>query len=249
MKSDIAIIHILTPEAISKTIALKFLTEQERDRACRFHFYQDAIRWASFRAQMRVILGEQLGLDPWEVPLKETIYGKPLVDSPSLSLHFNLSHCADLGLLALTIGGQVGVDIEPLDRAHDLSECENTFCHPNEIAALPDSKTAREIRLLEIWTIKEAALKALGTGLSHPPESVQVSIGESVGSVASDLPLPCVENLKTYVLSHPLLDKYRAVLATTNSLRDIEFHSNIQRIILRANAMQNDQQVDETSIF
>lgn len=223
MKLDLAVIHVLSPDAISPKAALHCLTEKERDRSGRFHFPDDAIRWVSFRAQMRRILGENLGLPPRDVPLKESDHGKPLLAEPYESLHFNLSHCTDLGLLALSTDGPVGVDIESWDRADDLLECESTFCHPAEITALPVSKAERGKRLLEIWTAKEAVLKALGTGLSHPPESVRVFLDPSPGVAISDLPLPGLENLRSHVMIHPLLARHRAVLAADSRVSAVRF--------------------------
>ena len=185
------IIHVIRPADRSAEEAGALLTAEERERAARFRFEKDATHWMACRAAMRQILGDTMGLRPLEVPLITAAYGKPMLPAPHDTLHFNLSHCADLALLALTEVGPVGIDLEQKARAPELLECETSFCHPMEITALPKDSAARAAALLDIWTAKEAALKALGTGLSHPPESVRILNDAAV----SDVYLEGVESL------------------------------------------------------
>ncbi|MES2660598.1 MAG: 4'-phosphopantetheinyl transferase superfamily protein [Verrucomicrobiota bacterium] len=223
MKSGQVVVHLLVPDAVSPESALAGITHEELIRARQFRFAKDADRWVSFRSQLRVILGQALNLPPLEVPLALSDQGKPLLSPPHDLVHFNLSHCAELGLVAISSDGPTGVDLESLDRRHDLLGCESTFCHPEEIARLPQGETERAIRLLEIWTSKEAVLKALGTGLIHPPETVRVDLADPVGQAVSDSPLEGIENQQIHVLVHPRLVNYRAVVSAVRSVGSIEF--------------------------
>ncbi|MEO5913266.1 MAG: 4'-phosphopantetheinyl transferase superfamily protein [Luteolibacter sp.] len=222
MKSGHVVIHLLRPDAISPEFARERITPEERVRADRFHFAEDASRWTSFRAQLRVILGKALSLSPLDVPLILSEQGKPLLAPPYDEIHFNLSHCADLAVVALSPDGPVGVDLESLDRAQDLPGCEASFCHPEEIAMLPQGDEERMMRLLEIWTAKEAVLKALGTGLTHPPEVVRVDLTSPVGLASSDSPLAGIQNQRILVLKHSRLIDYRAVVSVLCSIEFIE---------------------------
>ena len=114
------------------------------------------------------------GFTPHLVPLILSPFGKPLLAPPFDSFHFNLSHSQGLALIAVSPSGAVGIDTEPLNRAPSLIGCESTFCHPEEIAALPTRKVARGEDLLRIWTAKEAYVKALGTGLSTRLETIRI---------------------------------------------------------------------------
>jgi len=190
------IIHVIRPADLSAQEAKAFLTADERERAARFRFEKDAAHWMACRAALRRILGDAIGLPPLEVPLIPATYGKPMLAAPHDGLHFNLSHCADLALLAITETGPVGIDLEQKARAPELLECETSFCHPMEIAALPKDFTAKAAALLDIWTAKEAVLKALGTGLSHPPESVRILKDTAI----SDTHLEGVKNLTIHRL-------------------------------------------------
>ncbi|MGE4552866.1 MAG: 4'-phosphopantetheinyl transferase superfamily protein [Desulfovibrionaceae bacterium] len=79
---------------------------------------------------------------------------------------FNISHCAGLVLCALGLGVRVGVDAEPRGAA-DPRELRAAFT-PGEweaIRAAPDPDQA----LLDVWTAKEALLKADGRGFMADP--------------------------------------------------------------------------------
>lgn len=222
MNPGIAIVYLIFPEALSPEMALAGITTGENERATRFRFAEDANRWACYRAQLRILLGQTLQIPPLEVPLELTAQGKPRLSTPHHQLHFNLSHCADLGLLIVCRNGPVGVDLESLDRAKDLANCESTFCHPAEIARLPEPGAGRNSQLLEIWTAKEALLKALGTGLMHPPESVQVTMKGERGLAKSEVPVVGIENQRIHVLEDPRLLRYRAVVSAPCEVEKIE---------------------------
>jgi len=207
------IIHPVFPVRIAPDLVEACLTDDEKSRAARFHFPKDAIHWAACRAALRAILGREIGMDPRAVPLVFSEFGKPLLAPPFDGLHFNLSHCPDLALVALSLDGPVGIDLESLERASDLLECESTFCHPEEIRGLPTETNARAVQLLRIWTAKEAVLKALGTGLSHPPELVRIVFGPMEATAVSDQGLVGIENQLIQGLENPDFEGYRVAIS------------------------------------
>ena len=193
------------------------LDAHERTQAARFHFEKDARHWSVCRSALRRILGEALGLDPLAVPLVFGPYGKPLLAPPYHGLHFNLSHCHDLAVLALGQDGPLGIDLEAADRAPSLLGCETAFCHPEEIARLPDSPSPRAAALLAVWTAKEAALKALGTGMSLAPQSVAVDPdGKRITGH------PGLEALRLHRLEHPTLVRHVGCIALPAATAAIE---------------------------
>lgn len=181
------------------------LTAEEAALAARFRFEKDAVHWRACRAALRQILGRALGIPAAEVALLTAEFGKPFLAEPHAGLHFNLSHCEDLAIVALCCDGPVGVDIEPAGRAPSLLECVEVFCHPDEIAALPVEEARRAAALLEIWTGKEALLKALGTGLSLAPQTVALSRATQEDAR--------FQPFSVRVLEHPLLTRHVARLA------------------------------------
>lgn len=98
--------------------------------------------------------------------------GKPL---PVRGIHFNLSHSERMVAIALTRTGPLGVDIETAARFARHATFADRICHPDEKAwvhAATDPQTAL-LRRLEVWTRKEAFLKATGAGMGF--DAVRVS--------------------------------------------------------------------------
>jgi 4'-phosphopantetheinyl transferase len=218
------IVHLIVPGAISQEMAIPCLTPDEMERACRFRFAKDAMHWRSCRAQLRMILARETGLAPNEAPLVLSEFGKPLLAPPCSGLHFNLTHSHELALIALSLDGPVGIDLEKKCRGTELLGCESTFCHPLEITNLPGDPQFRAIQLLRIWTHKEALLKALGKGLSHPPEQVRIRFDSLVDQAISAIPLPGIEDQRLQTLSHPMLADYQAVVSMPSAAKSLKIN-------------------------
>jgi len=169
-----ACIHLLRPLGDDFESARALLNDGEIERVARFRFARDAGDWISWRAGLRQVLGSYLDMAPSAVPIRTDPAGKPRLAKPHQGLHFNLSHSPNLAAVIVSGDGPVGIDLEPLDRAASLPECRDEFCHPDEIARLPEDPPALGRALLEIWVAKEALLKALGTGLGFPPRQLQI---------------------------------------------------------------------------
>src|SRR4051812_17773983 len=90
------------------------LSEDERERAARFHFRRDAERFVVARGVLRDILGRYLCERPERLRFVYNEFGKPsLAGEHAGGPHrFNLSHSRDLALYAVTLGREVGVDLE-----------------------------------------------------------------------------------------------------------------------------------------
>jgi hypothetical protein len=126
---------------------MELLCEQERARAARIVSERKRVLWACSRGVLRALLGRYLDADPRELRFTLGPYGKPALREPDgrgSGLRFNLSHSGELMLVAVTAGREVGVDVELVrDR------------HPAEF--------------LHEWTMREAKVKCLGTGLAAAP--------------------------------------------------------------------------------
>jgi 4'-phosphopantetheinyl transferase len=136
------------------------LTADERARAAG---RRDGATWAVSRGALRALLGERLGVPPARVALAAGPHGKP--ELPGERLRFNLSHTAELALIALADGFEVGVDVERLDRSSRAVERTLTAAERAALAGAED----RHAALLRTWCRKEALAKALGGGLGWEP--------------------------------------------------------------------------------
>lgn len=166
----------------------KVLSSEERCRAERFKFEKDRVRYIVAHAALRRILAGYLELDPSQLEFREGQYGKPeLVLTPQpqpQALNFNLSHSHEAALVAVTLGRQIGVDIEYIKRGFEWEEVAARFFAPGEVArlrALPQEQQRRAF--FTCWTRKEAYIKAKGGGLSIPLQEFEVSL--SPGEPAS----------------------------------------------------------------
>lgn len=149
---------------------LAILSEDERARAARFIRARERRRFARCRAALREILGRLLGEPAGSLKFRAAAVGKPELDrGPGVvePLRFNVSHSAELGLIAVAHGREVGVDLErlrPITEAERIVASFFTDAEQRAFATIPGPD--RAAAFLRGWTRKEAVLKGLGTGIS-----------------------------------------------------------------------------------
>jgi 4'-phosphopantetheinyl transferase len=159
---------------------LEILAPDERDRAGRFHFEKDRVRFILTRGILRTILARYLQSDAAHLSFDYNAYGKPSLAGSgevSSSLRFNLSHSHELALYAFTLQREVGLDVEFMREDFACEEIAERFFSEREVAtllALPASQ--RTEGFFNCWTRKEAYVKARGQGLSLPLDSFDVSL-------------------------------------------------------------------------
>ena len=170
-------VRLNAPEGRQAQI-LRMLDMDERQRAARFLFPSVAGEFIQAHAALRLLLARQVGQRPKELCIKADAQGKPfLPGEPELS--FNLSHTQGCAGIVLAIGHPVGVDIEKLHALSDLEGLIERVCttgERQELLRIPHEK--REGFFFQLWTRKEALLKALGSGLRFDPRRVEVGIAE-----------------------------------------------------------------------
>lgn len=155
------------------------LSMQERERTGRFRFEADRRRYVAAHVALRQRLAHHLGCEPADLTFETGPFGKPVLAGLSSVWHFNLSHSADLALVAVCEGAEVGVDLEVLRAIDDAPALTSTVFGPGEQQALRRvAGPARDRAFLQGWTRKEACLKALGTGFSLSPQVFEAGLGD-----------------------------------------------------------------------
>lgn len=128
-----------------------------------WHF-RDGRRGAA-AARLAELLAAYHGCRPGELRLGRGPHGKPYLDRPG-AIEFNLSHTDGALLVALGRAQPLGVDVEALGRPRARLELARRYFAAAEAAALAALDPARLPRaFLQLWSCKEAVLKALGLGL------------------------------------------------------------------------------------
>jgi 4'-phosphopantetheinyl transferase len=120
---------------------------------------------------VRMALSHYEGRPPGAWRFIANAYGKPMIDPASgpSPLTFSLAHTRGLAVVAVTKGSAVGADVERTDRKVDAQGLVHRFFATEEAQALEELPTeSLADRFFLYWTLKEAGLKALGTGFSLP---------------------------------------------------------------------------------
>ncbi|NBV42009.1 4'-phosphopantetheinyl transferase superfamily protein [bacterium] len=156
---------------------LASLSESEVQRAAAMPPYAKA-RFIRMRSALREILGDRLGIEPAGVPITINAMGKPyILGSP---VHFNISHTADMGLIA--VGEKpVGIDIEKQTNRPNMRAIAQRIFHPEELKRIEQTDgVLRQKSFFEIWTRKEAAIKCIGGSVFQGREFSCVGSGHGL---------------------------------------------------------------------
>jgi 4'-phosphopantetheinyl transferase len=144
------------------------LSPQEIARMHRLALPAAQRQFAITRALQRHALSAYAAdVHPSKWQFQESAEGRPSLAPPfeHLRLHFNLSHTEDLVAMAVCRHVRVGIDVEKLGSV-SLAVADRFFSAAEvaELRALPAETQPR--RFMQLWTLKEAYLKAVGTGLA-----------------------------------------------------------------------------------
>lgn len=113
------------------------------------------------------ILGSYLTCNPADIRLSYGPFGQPVIDRESCPFSFSTSYADQTWLLAIGYGHQVGTDIENITNKPGLLDIAQRFFYPREWNYVRSLLPAEQVRsFFQLWTLKEAYLKATGTGWS-----------------------------------------------------------------------------------
>lgn len=147
------------------------LTAEEEKRWDRLRFPKHRNQFLVARALVRGVLSHyRPGIRPSGWRFEVNAYGRPrLAPGMGKDMHFNLSHTEGRVVLAVATAPLLGVDIEWCARPGSTWEAADAFFSSEEASMLRAMPPARRLRrFLDVWTLKEAYIKARGMGLSLP---------------------------------------------------------------------------------
>lgn len=169
----------IDPQAENSQLPEKVPSADEHTRASRYHFEQDRKRFLVSRTLLRAILGRYLDLEPSQVQFVYGHHGKPFLAEGlgADGLCFNVSHSHERAVFAFARELDLGVDLEYARFLPDAEQVAASFFSERENIAWRSLPTDQKTEAFyNCWTRKEAFIKAIGDGLSHPLGAFSVSL-------------------------------------------------------------------------
>ena len=180
------------------------LNEREQAHWQRFKFDTHRRESVTTHALVRTALSHHRPVAPQAWRFRTNPHGKPAVD-PDCGLRFNASNSVGLVVCLIAEAAEVGVDVEPANRAGAMLGVATEVFSAAERAQLAGLEDQKKLgRALSLWTLKEAYIKARGMGLALPldkfsflfagPDAIRFEIDPSL----NDDP----EHWRFFVLDH-----------------------------------------------
>ncbi|MCM3439292.1 4'-phosphopantetheinyl transferase family protein [Metabacillus halosaccharovorans] len=148
-----------------------YLSPDRRKMLRHFKFPED--QWRSLLSELlvRTYVMEKWGLSNDTITFVKNKFGKPAI-AGFPNLQFNLSHSGHW-VVAVFDELPVGIDIEEIVPI-DLAITDYCFSHleKKQLDEQPEENTLAHF--YKVWTLKESYIKAVGKGLSIPPQSFSI---------------------------------------------------------------------------
>jgi 4'-phosphopantetheinyl transferase len=197
-------------------------------RANRFRFDHHRRRYQIAHGVLRILLANHLHCSPAAIAFTYSERGKPAIADhcQPQGLQFNLSHSEDLGIVGISRDRLIGVDVEYVREMDNLDSLVKRFFCAEEYQYFQQAPPQQQQQIFfQLWTAKEAYLKATGAGLAGGLDQVQLSL-----SPLKFQSLPGnIENLKDWDLfSCELLSNYQAAITVSPLLANRNILNNCQ---------------------
>lgn len=167
------------------------LSEDEQQRASRFRFQRDVRRFVVARGSARSILSGYTRTPAHQLRFAYSEHGKPSLAQNEVDVRFNLSHAGDRALLGVTLGRDIGVDLEVIRHDVEHRKLAERFFSAQEHRQLSLLSPPEGLRAFyRCWTSKEAFLKAQGLGLTRSLDSFDVDLSSGPARLAATRPDP-----------------------------------------------------------
>ncbi len=187
-------VHVwLAPEALADEPASAarlhaLLSDEELEQQRAFRAGSPRRLHLVARGLQRTVLSRFVpSVAPREWRFERAAGGRPsIAPGHGIDLDFSIAHTTGLVAMAVGAGMRLGVDVESLERRRSLQIAQRYFS-AREIAALEAlPPAAQPRRFIELWTLKEAYLKAIGTGIAGGLGSMTFELRD--GDIAFERP-------------------------------------------------------------
>lgn len=174
-KNEVHIWTISLKDAVAKNLQRlrQILSDSENKRANRFHFNEHKAKFIVTHNALRHILSRYLLVSPEAINFDEDDYGKPFIKSNEFA--FNLTHSKDYALVACAQNGTLGIDVEYIQTSFEDGVAKRFFSEEENHQLQQSTAQMRLPLFYQIWSRKEAIIKAVGKGLHLPLKSFTVN--------------------------------------------------------------------------
>jgi 4'-phosphopantetheinyl transferase len=153
------------------------LSAGERAHLSRLCRAADRQSYAAAHALLRLLLSACVpGVEPGRWQFTASGYGRPELPPPWRRLRFNLSHTEGLVACIACLDYDCGIDVEPERGPQSPAFIRHVLAPAEQRAVLAAPEAARSRLFQRYWTLKEAYVKARGTGLSLPVERCEFTL-------------------------------------------------------------------------
>ncbi len=171
MSVSTTVLYIRNDEEWSSPVfegIMEELPHEFYEKANRFRFWNDRQAFILGKLLIKKVLEENTNLSLIDVKYSE--YGKPYVEG---ELSFNISHSGKYVVCFYSLTrNSMGIDIEKKDSKINIRDFEEVLTN-QESEKIKGSKDELN-SFFEIWTMKEASMKADGRGLNIPLREIEI---------------------------------------------------------------------------
>ncbi|MET9140205.1 4'-phosphopantetheinyl transferase family protein [Streptomyces parvulus] len=151
------------------------LGPDERARRAAYPEARSRARFTAAHGVLRLLLGRFLDMPAAQVRMRCGPMGKPALLPGAPPVHFNLSHAGGHAVAAVSVGREVGVDLDRPREGFPLESFARRYFPPSESDLVLRAPREERMRVfLTLWTRKEALVKAAGSGIA-------LGVGQPVG--------------------------------------------------------------------
>lgn len=185
-------VHV--PDVLDRLDALHaMLSVKEQEKAARFHRDVDRQSSIAARGALRTLLSGYTGILAADIKFSYSENGKPHLVPQAARLpgsgdesrraacgtvSFNVSHSADWVVLAFGRNRNIGVDVEKIKWEMDVQAIAARYFSAEEQALIERAKDRHTV-FFQLWSRKEAYVKATGSALFRELSSFAVPLEEN----------------------------------------------------------------------
>ncbi len=153
--------HILLAKNTLSIDKPSFFSQEENQRMALFLKDEDKNSFLISHFLKRMVCSSILKVLPEELAFTQNTWGKPHIETPNTPFCFSISHDGPWCAIAASSLAPLGLDIQ--SSFHLDEKALHKIMHPKDYLYPQNS-----LQLAQIWSMKEAVVKAMGMGLHYP---------------------------------------------------------------------------------